>query len=541
MRTAKTGAAFGLAALTLASSLSLGTAAQAAPAEAPDTSTESKQPRDGDTYPAPYGLSAQTDASGTTKFFVYGVKDAYMVIYGAEDSGWPRGGVCSNAGNNGDQGVGKYCSVDLWKTYRPGSTVRFYAQQGYFNDFSPKSGYISVQIPYGPVGASLVELDKALGTAEISGHARPGASVIIDGYDKDIVAEADGTWTATVPGMKIGANEITFEEWLDGAKQSDGSLAVQFDIHVLEAAGAFEADIDEKATIFGTAEPGAVVHVADGAQHEETVDANGDGGWTLGIAAPGAGAQTFTVTQQVYGQTSLPQEVTLDYGSAVTITSPADGDEVEGDFTLRGKTTKGNRLSVYEGKVFKGEIPDDQILANGTWSYAIEAVDGRQHSYTVKQLSKGNLTTTQSITVNPSDQGSADVVVTNPADPAKGYAPGTAFTFTGTGEPRKTITVQNKFGTVLGTDVVQADGTWKWTRTNMGTSIWQLEFVQDKGTADEKKATVYDFKPNAAPAPVVTVTNPVNPADGYPAQTSFTFTGTATAGKTITVQNVFGT
>jgi hypothetical protein len=134
------------------------------------------------------------------------------------------------------------------------------------------------------------------------------------------------------------------------------------------------------------------------------------------------------------------------------------------------------------------------------------------------------------------------VTVTNPADPADGYAPGTAFTFTGTATAGKTITVQNKFGTVLAQNVpVQADGTWTWTRANMGTSNWQLEFVQDKGTANEHKATVYNFKPNATPAPVVTVTNPANPADGYPARTSFTFTGKATPGKTITVQNVFGT
>ncbi|WP_314102288.1 hypothetical protein, partial [uncultured Frigoribacterium sp.] len=131
-------------------------------------------------------------------------------------------------------------------------------------------------------------------------------------------------------------------------------------------------------------------------------------------------------------------------------------------------------------------------------------------------------------TTVPVTQGPV-VTVTNPADPADGYTPGTAFTFTGKATPGKTITVQNVYGTVVAQNVpVAADGTWSWTRANMGTSNWMLEFVQDKGTANEHKATVYNFKPNATPAPVVTVTNPANPADGYTPGTAFTFTGKAT-------------
>jgi hypothetical protein len=538
MKIAKTGAAFGLVALTLASSLPLGTAAQAAPAETPDTSIESGQAR-AVAYPSPTNFAAATDVNGRTTFYANGVPRTSMVVYSQNQAGWPAKGACDTLGEGFDS-AWKSCSADLWRSYEPGSTVSFYAQQGWYNDTSPRSSWISVVIPYGPVRAQLVDLDKATGVADITGHASPGASIVIDGYDKDIVADSDGVWTATVPGMKIGANEIAFEEWLDGEKKTTGSLSVQFDIQALGATGTFQTDIGDDVEISGTAEAGGVIHVTDGAQNEKITNADVNGEWKLEAAAPGAGEQTFTVTQEVYGQTSLPEAVTLDYGSAVTITSPADGDDVEGDLTLRGKTTKGNRLSVYEGKAFKGEIPEDQILANGNYSYEIEAVDGRQHSYTVKQLSKGNLTTTQTKTVNPSDQEAADVVVTNPADPAQGYTPGVAFTFAGTGEPGETITVQNKFQTVLGTVTVKAEGTWAWTRANMGTSNWQLEFVQAKGTADEKRATVYDFKPNA-PAPVVTVTNPANPADGYPAKTSFTFTGKATAGKTITVQNVFGT
>ncbi|WP_218141860.1 hypothetical protein, partial [Frigoribacterium sp. MCBA15_019] len=87
------------------------------------------------------------------------------------------------------------------------------------------------------------------------------------------------------------------------------------------------------------------------------------------------------------------------------------------------------------------------------------------------------------------------VTVTNPADPKAGYVPNTGFTFEGTGTKGKTIQVENKFGTALGTTRVEDNNTWSWTRANMGTSTWTINFIQDKGTATEAKAQVAAFAP----------------------------------------------
>ncbi|KQS17729.1 hypothetical protein ASG05_10015 [Frigoribacterium sp. Leaf186] len=127
--------------------------------------------------------------------------------------------------------------------------------------------------------------------------------------------------------------------------------------------------------------------------------------------------------------------------------------------------------------------------------------------------------------------------MTNPANVADGYTPNAPFTFEGKATPGKTINIENKNGVAIATITVKEDGTWSWTRVNMGTSTWNLNFIQDKGQATEAVAKVLGFKPNAAPAPVVTVTNPANVADGYTANAPFTFEGKGTPGKTINIEN----
>ncbi|WP_152970363.1 hypothetical protein [Frigoribacterium sp. RIT-PI-h] len=133
------------------------------------------------------------------------------------------------------------------------------------------------------------------------------------------------------------------------------------------------------------------------------------------------------------------------------------------------------------------------------------------------------------------------MTVTNPADPSTGYRANRAFTFEGTGEAGHTITVQNKYGTHLGERPVDDDHTWSWTRSTMGTSIWYLDFIQDAGLPTQTVAQVHRFAPAPEVVAPITVTNPTDPTLGYTAGQAFTFEGTGTAGKTVTVENKFGT
>ncbi|TWX34030.1 hypothetical protein ES689_15290, partial [Frigoribacterium sp. ACAM 257] len=345
----------------------------------------------------------------------------------------------------------------------------------------------------------------------------------------DIVPGESMSWTTTLPkGLEIRGNTCSdvytgYTATCDfGATAPDGTRTVVYTV---------TRDADQPAVT------NAFQHV-----HTTTYDVRA----TADLAADAKVVTTFTPTG---GHTSdsprTETTVPVAQGPVVTVTNPADpadGYTPGTAFTFTGTATAGKTITVQNvfGTVLGQNVP---VAADGTWSWT-RANMGTSNWMLEFVQDKGTANEHKATVYNfkPNAAPAPVVTVTNPANPADGYTPGTAFTFTGTATAGKTITVQNVFGTVLGQNVpVQADGTWSWTRANMGTSNWMLEFIQDKGTANEHKATVYNFKPNATPAPVVTVTNPVNPADGYPAQTSFTFTGTATAGKTITVQNVFGT
>jgi len=136
--------------------------------------------------------------------------------------------------------------------------------------------------------------------------------------------------------------------------------------------------------------------------------------------------------------------------------------------------------------------------------------------------------------------------VTNPdvAQIAAGYAPNEAFTFSGTGTKGSPVEVRNAKGLLLGTTTVDAStGTWSWTRANMGTYVWTIDFVQDAGTTSSITKRVAGFGPGeVAPAPgtPVVLTNPADPAAGYVPNRAFTFEGTARAGAPVVMQNAKG-
>jgi hypothetical protein len=87
------------------------------------------------------------------------------------------------------------------------------------------------------------------------------------------------------------------------------------------------------------------------------------------------------------------------------------------------------------------------------------------------------------------------VTLAAPADPAAGYTPRTSFTFTGTATPGATISIENTRGVKVATVTTDKTGTWSWTRANLGTSIWNLNFIQDIGTPEQTQAELRGFAP----------------------------------------------
>ena len=383
-------------------------------------------------------------------------------------------------------------------------------------------------------------------TAQISGTAIPRAFVVINGEDQ-VQAGSDGTWSRQLTGLKLGSNPVTLEQYQNGTKTGTTTIDAELEVVPVTGAVSFPDDLGQDAVLSGTAHPGAtiVVRDVDGDEIARTDARLGSGAWSTPITAPDAGGDyDLRVHQEIDDEATGEVIVTAPYGAAVAITAPVDGMAHDGGpVTLQGTGEIGAQVAVREqGRTTV--LGTAEVLQSGRWTIRTTNVDDRKHVLEATQTGKGDNTTRSTVTLNPEAGEAAPVTVTNPADATAGYVPNTSFTFEGTGTAGKTLQVENKFGTTLGTARVEDDRTWSWTRANMGTSTWTINFIQDKGETTQSTATVLNFKPSAetpAPAPLVTVTNPSDAKEGYVPNTSFTFEGTGTADKTIQVENKFGT
>ena len=289
-----------------------------------------------------------------------------------------------------------------------------------------------------------------------------------------------------------------------------------------------------------------------------------NGAFVVGLDADLVGDEVEVLTVR-NGETSVPTPVTLaptDENDApvvfpLDVASPAEGAVVPTTTqTVEGVGIPGSTIEISTSAT--GSAPTaaqdlrTTVVGDGTWRAELdEPLTEGAHTMTITETpyweSLAPMSSTRSFTV--SEEGDGDetpapvtpVAVTNPTDPSIGYARGQAFTFEGAGHAGSTITVENKFGTHLGTTTVTDRDTWSWTRANMGTSTWHLHFIQDAGQPGSTTATVLNFAPAAVTTTPVAVSHPLDPAAGYDRGQVFTFEGTGQAGSTITVQNKFGT
>ncbi|WP_396599429.1 hypothetical protein [Frigoribacterium sp. R86507] len=376
----------------------------------------------------------------------------------------------------------------------------------------------------------------------------PNSAVIVNGAEQ-FLADDTGAWSATVGGLKLGSNPLHLTQWENGVQTGEYTLDAEIKVSPITATTAFGADRTDEAIVKGAAQPGATIVVRDSAGTEigrTTASTNADGAWELEIPAPNApGDYAVTAQQLIDGDDGGTATATIAYGAAVKIDTPVDGIAFDGGtLNMTGKGEIDASIEIREKGKDVPILAAGKVFQNGQWNLTTTKLDDGEHILEVTQTGKGNNTTVSTVTLNPGAGEIAPVAVTNPADPKAGYVPNTGFTFEGTGTKGKTIQVENKFGTPLGTTQVEDDNTWSWTRANMGTSTWTINFIQDKGETTQSTATVLNFKPSTdtpAPAPLVAVTNPADPKTGYVPNTGFTFEGTGSKGKTIQVENKFGT
>lgn len=391
-------------------------------------------------------------------------------------------------------------------------------------------------------GAQVDSVDVSSRSASISGTGTPRATVLIDGRSPQVVDE-DGRWSARVTGLPLGASTLHLEQYEGRERTAEADLEVDLDVRPLTFVADFPTNWTRPATAAGAAHPGAEVRLFDGDGNQiGAVETDGTtGAWETTIPAPGSGGVLrVTAAQFIDGVRDTAHEVTraLDYGAAVAITTPADGDAHRtGPVTMTGTGEPGSSIEVHEitagGDRVVGRSTDG-VLPTGRWFLDTEDLDRAEHVLRVVQRSKGANTTVAEVTINPGESGRLTPVrVTGPQT----VTPGLSNRIEGTGEPGATFRVLNASGTpiVPGTHQIDSQGKWSFDRVVSSTAT-KLEFAieQTKGDQGPERSELFSIAANDGFAPIVVTTRAVDPG------VSNTITGTGPVGAEFTVLNASG-
>ncbi|MFE7843730.1 Ig-like domain-containing protein [Microbacterium sp. NPDC057407] len=293
----------------------------------------------------------------------------------------------------------------------------------------------------------------------------------------------------------------------------------------------------------GTANPGATVNVTDDSgQLVASTTAQPDGSWSVaaGSDLPN-GSHAGTVSQSADGSTAryqfsvnvapAPQPAI----SPITLTAPALGAQLDpGKPVFSGKGHPGATV-VVKGR-FGTALGTATVDADGNWSVASTVSLGAgSYSGTAVQTFDGATTSAAfGFTVHKPAPTIVPVTLTSPAVGAE-IDPGKPV-FGGKGEPGATVTVQGTFGTLLGSGVVKADGTWSIEST---VSLVAGSYSGTVRQNVDGKVSSAPFRFTAVKNTDVALTSPA--LDSVVQAGKPTFAGTGKPGATITVKGQFGT
>ncbi|SBN62185.1 hypothetical protein GA0004736_1085 [Curtobacterium sp. 9128] len=384
-------------------------------------------------------------------------------------------------------------------------------------------------------------IDVLARVAQISGTGTPGATVLVNGTTPVRVGER-GTWSTSVGSLVFGTNRITLEQYEGTQKTGDTMVTADLVAAALTFDATFPPSIDAPVRASGRAQPGAEVRLfgPDDRQIGSTVRANAvTGAWETTIPAPDAGGSyAVTAAQFLNELRDSVHDVTkgVDYGAAVTVTTPADGSvQPGGSLRMEGRGEANSRIEVRDtsnGDAVVGRSQDG-VLPNGRWTVDTDALDRSEHVLRVVQYSKGANTTIAEVTVNP---GSTSKLAPITLEQPDTVTPGVTNTFTGKGEPDASYEVLNVSDTpvVPGTLRVDPDGNWTFDRViSADAREFRFKIRQTKDGITET-SELFVLPANEGFAPVTLDTRTVRPGEVN------TFTGTGPKGATFEVLNASG-
>lgn len=390
--------------------------------------------------------------------------------------------------------------------------------------------------------AQVDRVDPASRSAQLSGTGFPGATVEINSA-QNVVIGSDGAWSATVAGLPLGDSSIRIEEFATRngvpVKTAEQDLAVTITVGAVTAAGAFAADPARLATISGTAHTGATVEVRDrdDAVIATTTASTTSGRYTVEVSAPNAGGVYATsVNQVIGGERNGSVRVDLDYGAAVSVTTPQQDTVHEGGpLTMSGRGDAGARITVRQ-QGSSAVIGSATVLVSGAWNLRTSALDDREALLEVTQQGRGDNNTRSLVSINPGVSNSDPLVVEAPVDGSVVIAPDNLVDFSGTAEPDARVVVKGGNGRVVIDTTADRSGRWA-AKGFLGHQWYQLttEYTAPDEAMVRGSLTVTVKASEGVTRPFAVTTPPDNSMVVAP-DNRVTFAGTGTTDATVVIK-----
>lgn len=300
-------------------------------------------------------------------------------------------------------------------------------------------------------------------------------------------------------------------------------------------------DMTEKATVSGTGVNGATITLYAG----DSTTAIGtavvrDGAWSTTIDPIGAGDQKIRIEQSGIDGIQTA-ETTAQYGAAVALDAPESSTVTPGAVTVTGTGQADTTVTITGG----AKPVTTKVEANGTFTADVElAPSNTAKTLTAQQHSKGNLTTSDTITVTPNGaQTAREVVITEPTSHT--YQPNRATTVRGTATPYAKVELRFQWNdTVYGTAMADINGNWSITRGFGPAAKYELTATQTRFDTTTSTSAMFTLDPEGITNQEVVITGPADHAytPGEPTRV----TGTATPFATIQLRfqwndTVYGT
>ncbi len=284
----------------------------------------------------------------------------------------------------------------------------------------------------------------------VAGTGEPGATITVrDAADTVIgtaIVAADGSYSVTLTPAQTNAETVRVSQVDAAGNVSASAFVVAPDVTAPAQPSATIAG--DGTSVSGTGEPGAAILItgATGATLGTAVVA-GDGSYTAGLDPAQANGEALRVVQtDAAGNASAPLPLT-----APDITAPpAPGATLDpSGAVVTGTGEIGARVTVVDGA---GTLLGSAVVtAQGNYSITLSTPQIDSQALSVAQRdAAGNLSPATGLTAPD---------ITAPGAPvAQVGADG--GTVTGTGEPGATVVVRTPLGGVVGTAVVNADGSY---------------------------------------------------------------------------------